>query len=65
MLKILVKEVRTKKNISIRNLSLLSDVSKSHIEKIEDGKTKPSLEVIYKIAKVLDVSIYDLFEEID
>ncbi len=56
-----LKKVREQKNISLRQLAKKSGVSKNHIEKIENGNTNPSVEVMCRLAKALDVPVYTLF----
>lgn len=62
MAKIIVKEVREKKNYTLRQLSIISGVSKSTINKIENGRCSPTLDTLEKIAIGLNVHIVDLFE---
>lgn len=54
-------DVRNSKGMSIRELSKLSGVAKSHIEKIEAGTTSPSVDIMCKLARALDVPVYSLF----
>lgn len=61
MLKLYVDRVRIKKGISIRELAARAGISKSHVQRIEAGECSPSLEVMCRIARVLDVPITDLF----
>lgn len=60
-MKIYIKEIRMQKAISSRVLAKKSGVSRSHIVAIESGQASPTLEVMCKIAKVLDVPVADLF----
>jgi len=48
---------RARKGITQEKLAELSEISAKHITKIEKAKVTPSVYLIYKIAKVLDVSI--------
>lgn len=61
MLKLYVDKVRIEKGISIRALAERAGISKSHVQRIEAGETVPTLEVMCRIAKALDVPITDLF----
>ena len=61
MLKLYVDKVRIDKGVSIRELAHRAGISKSHVQRIEAGETMPSLEVMCRIAKALDVPITDLF----
>lgn len=61
--KILVKEVRNKKGITLRQLSDLSGVSKSQISFIENGESNPTLLVMLMLAKALQVDLKELYIE--
>lgn len=60
-MKIFLGEVRSKKNITIRALAEKSGVAKSHIEKIEAGEANPTIEVMCRLAKALEIHVYELF----
>lgn len=60
-MKIYLDIIRNQKSISIRALAEKSGVAKSHIEKIEAGETNPTIDVMCKLAKALDVPVGDLF----
>lgn len=56
MLYLHLRELRTKRNLSIRKLSTLSGISKSYLSKIEKGDTKNvSAKTVYKLALALKV----------
>ena len=61
-IEILLKQVREEKNVTIKKLAEKSGVSKSHISDIENNYKMPSLVVMVKIAKALDVSIIELYK---
>lgn len=61
MLKLYVDKVRIEKGVSIRELAARAKISKSHVQRIEAGETIPTLEVMCRIARALDVPITDLF----
>lgn len=54
-------DIRTERNLSIRELSVLSGVSKSQINNIENGKQNPTVYTLCCLAEALNVSPYDLF----
>lgn len=54
-------DIRTELKLSIRELSVLSGVSKSQINNIENGKQSPTVYTLCCLAEVLNVSPYDLF----
>lgn len=60
MLKICLAEVRTEKEISVRELARKSGVARSHIQRIESGESNPGVLTLVKLAKALDVTIDSL-----
>ncbi len=61
-MKYFVAEARIRKRMTIRELSRRSGVAKSHIQRIEAGQAKPSLEVMCQLAEALDEPLTALFE---
>lgn len=59
---ILLKEIREEKQISLEQLSKLSGISKSHLSYIERQEKEPTITVLIKIAKALNVDIENLYE---
>lgn len=55
-----IKKIRIEKGISRKSLSEDLNVSESTISRYENGKRKPSIETLNKIADVLGVTINDL-----
>lgn len=62
-MQIRLKEIRTQKGISIRELSKISGVSKGSIEKLEGQNPNPRVETICKIASALRVELPELIVE--
>ena len=62
MLKIYIREIREQKHLSQKQLSKLSGVSSSHIGYIENGEREPTISVLCKLSKALNVDIKDLFD---
>jgi transcriptional regulator with XRE-family HTH domain len=59
-----LKEVLQEKNISMSKLSRMSDISFSTISRIINDKNySPTLTTLERIARALDISISDLYEE--
>jgi transcriptional regulator with XRE-family HTH domain len=56
-----VKEYRLKNKYTMAVLSKLSGVSTSMISEIETGKKHPTVLILCKLSKALDVEISDLF----
>ncbi len=60
-----VKEVAKEKGFSMGKLSRASDVDYNTIKRMyDDKKYSPTVDTLYKVAKVLNVSIAELVEEI-
>ena len=55
-----VKHLRTEKGWSQEKLALTADLDRTYIPSIEAGKRNVSITVIEKIAKALDVEIFEL-----
>ena len=63
MIKLKLYKICINKRMSQSKLSRLTGISQSYISKIESGTQTPTLEIINKIAKTLDVCpIHDLLE---
>lgn len=58
-----VREFRTAKGLTVRELARRAEVSTGLISQVERGVTDPSLETMRKIARVLDVPLFSLFLE--
>ena len=52
-----MKIERVKKGFTQEKLAEISEISTKHITKIEKGKVTPSIYLVYKIAKALEVTI--------
>lgn len=57
-----IKELRKKKGLTQEQLAEQSKMDYSYLNLIESGKRNPSLKRIAKLARVLDVSLSDLFK---
>lgn len=55
-----IYQLRTQRGLSQRDFGGLAGVSERTVSKWERGKTKPKLEVLYRIARVLGVRAEDL-----
>lgn len=62
MVKIKLWEVRTAKGLKLEAVALLTGVSKSTLNNIENGKTSPTLASLEKIARGLGCRISDLYD---
>lgn len=57
-----IREVRESKNISLTELSKLTNISKSHLSNIERGEKEPSISILIRIALALKVDEKDLYK---
>ena len=57
-----VGEIRYEKGVSLRKLAQQARVSKSYLQKIEAGEAKPSLEIMVRLAQVLDRPLDQLYQ---
>ncbi|WP_016761472.1 MULTISPECIES: helix-turn-helix domain-containing protein [Leptospira] len=60
-----LKIYRKKKNWSQSELAKNAGTTLTHINRLETGKSNPSIEIVQKIALALEVSIDDLVSEKD
>ncbi len=54
-------KARTDKGMSQEKLAANSGIDRSHMGFIEQGRRKPTLSTLYKIAKSLDMTLEQLF----
>ena len=62
MVKMKIKQIRMAKGLTLRQLSEMSDVSKSQLERIENNESMPAIDKLCDIAHALGVSVTDTFE---
>jgi len=55
-----IRQARLDKNISQEQLAEMVDITPTHIKHIEGGHRKPSVDVLFKIIEVLQLSIDNL-----
>ena len=61
-IEILLKQIREEKNMTLSKLSEKSGVSTTHINDIENNIKSPSLLVMVRLSKALDVEITELYK---
>lgn len=61
-MRILLDRILARKNLSIRQVSILTGVPRSTIDDILTGKRSPRMSTMEQLAKGLNVRITDLFE---
>ncbi|MEX2398637.1 MAG: helix-turn-helix transcriptional regulator [Candidatus Saccharimonadales bacterium] len=57
-----IVEARNARGMSQEKLAADSGIDRSHMGFIEQGRRKPTLSTLYKIAKSLDISLERLFK---
>lgn len=62
---IAIKKLREKKGLSVNLFSFESDLQKSLISRLENGKNEPKLLSLWKIAEAFDMKLSDLIKEIE
>lgn len=55
-------EIRSKNNITLRDLEKKTGIPKSTLNDIENGKSSPTIQILEQIAKSVGCKINDLFE---
>ena len=56
-----IKQIREQRNLSLRDLASMSDLSHATISYIERGLRKPTIDVLIAIAEALNVEITELY----
>jgi transcriptional regulator with XRE-family HTH domain len=57
-----ITQARKARHLSQEQLAAASDIDRSHMGFIEQGRRKPTVATLYKIAKSLHMSLEDLFK---
>jgi transcriptional regulator with XRE-family HTH domain len=57
-----ITAARKKQGISQESLAIRSDIDRSHMGFIEQGRRKPTITTLYKITRALKISLSDLFK---
>ncbi|WP_020662305.1 helix-turn-helix domain-containing protein [Amycolatopsis benzoatilytica] len=60
-----IREFRSQRGLTVRELADQAGVSTGLISQVERGVTDPSLETMRRIAEVLEVPLFSLFQEPD
>ena len=58
-----LREWRTKRDLSLRQLAKRAGVSFVTLYRIEAGRISPTVAMLEKLAEALDISVRDLFPE--
>ena len=62
MVKVMLKEIRTKRKITLRQLEAASGISISTLSRIEKGQVSPTIFELDRVAIALDVNLWDLIK---
>ena len=60
-----IRQIRKEKNIPQIELAVEIGIDRSYLSEIENGRTNPSINILYAIADALHVNIIDLFQNND
>ena len=55
---------RKKLKLSQQQVAILSDVDRSYLAEVEEGKANPSIRFLHKIAKILKIKIRSLIKDL-
>ena len=55
---------RKKLKLSQQQVAILSDVDRSYLAEVEEGKANPSIRFLHKIAKMLKIKIRNLIKDL-
>jgi transcriptional regulator with XRE-family HTH domain len=58
-----LRDIREQKKLSQRDIQERSGLLRSYISRVENGHTVPALETMEKLARALEVPLYQLFYE--
>ena len=58
-----IKQLRLNKNLTLRQLGELSNLSHSFIADIESNRTMPSIKTLVTLCDILEISLSDFFKE--
>lgn len=58
----LIRQVRENKEISLSELAIRTNIAKSHLSNIERNLKEPTISVLVKIARALEVDIKELYK---
>lgn len=56
--------IREKNKLTQEQLSLLCDIDRSYLSKIEKGRTNPSVKILNKICRIFKIKIYHLLKDL-
>lgn len=57
-------ELRESKCLTLRQVANDNDLTETYIRSLEKGRTKPSVEVLFRLAKYFGTDVYDLWPDL-
>lgn len=60
-----IRYLRENKKMTLEDLEYVSGVNRNYISDMERGNRNPTIKILTKIAKALDMTLEDLFKGID
>ena len=61
-----IRRIRLEQGLSQESLAEMLDMdTNAYISRLENGKKQPSLEMVYKISKALQVNAWEIVKEIE
>ncbi|OGK18757.1 hypothetical protein A2866_04275 [Candidatus Roizmanbacteria bacterium RIFCSPHIGHO2_01_FULL_39_8] len=57
-----IVKARKKKKLSQEQLALLSDMDRTYLARVEEGKANPSIKVLNKLSRVLKIRLSSLLK---
>ncbi len=60
-----IKYLRKLKRMSQEDLALEAEVNKNYLSDLERGERNPTLKILEKIARALDINLQELFKGIE
>lgn len=60
-----IKELRLQKDLKVHELADLAQITKGMLSKIENGRTVPSLPLLFSVIQALDIDLKTFFEDIE
>ena len=54
----LLKRLRKEKGLSQKQLAMQAGITQPFMNEIESGKKKPSIDVLFKLCEVLDITVF-------
>lgn len=62
MIELHIREKRLEKNLTQEQLSELTGISKSYIGDLERNEKEPTISILCRLAKVLEVKVEELYK---